>query len=112
MSLLTRGSDTIRVFDEVTVESSDGNIVTRPGTVGVIYKAVIQPINTTEAQSLGGENVTTTRYRMRLIGHDQNILGSRAQIEWRGVRWAIEGEAQIYNGSPQTAHVDYIITRS
>jgi hypothetical protein len=67
-----------------------------------------QPISSTENAD-GGFN-TESRYRLRLINYP-NILGAKSQIEWQGKRYAIEGDAKIYNGSRRTAHVDYVMVR-
>jgi hypothetical protein len=40
-----------------------------------------------------------------------NILGAQSQIEWRGKRYSILGDAKTYNGSRRTAHVDYVMVR-
>jgi hypothetical protein len=43
MSLLNRSTDTVVVFAEETTTDADGNTRTRPSSVGVVAKAVIQP---------------------------------------------------------------------
>ncbi|MCV7015556.1 hypothetical protein [Mycolicibacterium madagascariense] len=90
---------------------SDGNKVTRPGTVGVVTSASVQPISSTEDD----DGSTETRYRLRLAGGwpaGGGILGSRAQVEWRGKRYSIDGDAQLHTGSPRTAHATYVMVRS
>ena len=108
MSLLNRGTDTVSVFPEETYTDADGNTVTRPSTVGVVARAVVQPITSTEDASVGFE--TTSKYRLRLVGYS-TVLGAQSQVEWNGKRYAIDGEPRQYNGSRRTAHVDYVITR-
>jgi hypothetical protein len=110
MSLLNRGTETVKVFQEVqTPETdSDGNKITRSALTGTTYRAVVQPISSTENQD-GGFN-TVTKYRLRLIGF-AGVLGAQSQIEWRGKRYAIDGDPLIFNGSRSTAHVDYVIVR-
>lgn len=113
MSLLRRGTETVTVYPEQTVTDSDGNKLTRAGSVGVIVKASVQPLKSTENMD-GGFN-TESRYRLRLAGGwptGGGILGSRAQVEWRGRRYSIEGDAQLHTGSPRTAHAVYTMVRS
>jgi uncharacterized protein YfaS (alpha-2-macroglobulin family) len=110
MSLLNRGTETVKVYQEIqTPETdSDGNTRTRAALIGTTYRAVVQPISSTENAD-GGFN-TETRYRLRLINYP-NILGAQSQIEWDGKRYSLFGDAMIYNGSPRTAHVEYVIVR-
>lgn len=69
---------------------------------------MVQPISSTENAD-GGFN-TESRYRLRLINYP-NILGAQSQIEWRGKRYAIDGDPLIFNGSRRTAHVVYVVVR-
>lgn len=110
MSLLNRGTDLVKVFQEVQTPDtdSDGNKITRAAPIGTLVRAVVQPISSTENQD-GGFN-TESRYRLRLINYS-NILGAQSQIEWNSKRYSIEGDAKIYNGSRRTAHVDYVMVR-
>jgi hypothetical protein len=48
---------------------------------------------------------------LRLPREHQCLVNAQAQIEWRGKRWAVFGDAFIYNSSPRTAHVTYTIKR-
>ena len=105
MSLLHRGTDQVTVYAEVATTDSDGNTVTRPGTVGVVCRAVVQPLSSTE----NGDG-TTSKYRLRLIGYP-DLLGAQSAMEWNGKRYAIDGDPKVYNGSRRTAHVDYVMTR-
>jgi hypothetical protein len=110
VSLLTRGTELVKVFQEVQepVIDSDGNKFTRASKVGTLVRAVVQPISSTENAD-GGFN-TDSRYRPRLINYP-GILGAQSQIEWNGKRYSVEGDAMIYNGSARTRHVDYVIVR-
>jgi hypothetical protein len=87
--------------------------MTRASAVGVLAKAVVQPItmigSNSEAQEVGFE--TTSEYRLRLIGYSE-VLGAQSQVEWNGQRHAIDGDPQVYNGSRRTAHIDYVMSRS
>ena len=108
MSLLNRGTETVKVFQEVQTTDTDGNKITRAAKVGTLVRAVVQPINATENAN-GGFN-TESHYRLRLINYP-GILGAQSQIEWHGRRYSIEGNAKIYNSSRRTAHVDYVMVR-
>ncbi|KUI26562.1 hypothetical protein AU196_02825 [Mycobacterium sp. IS-1742] len=106
MSLLHRGTDQVTVFAETVRTDSDGNTITAPGAVGVLTRAVIQPLASNEDADGG----TTSSYRLRLIDYP-DLLGAQSAVEWQGRRYAIAGEPKIYNGSRRTAHVDYLMTR-
>ena len=87
----------------------DGNEITRPSSVGVVCRAVVQPVGTpTETEEIGF--LTDSRYRLRLVGY-QTLLGAQAAVEWQGKRYAIEAEPRQFNGSRRTAHVDCVISR-
>jgi hypothetical protein len=108
VSLLNRGTETVTVFPEEAVIDADGNTRTRASSVGVVARAVVQPLTFTEDQSVGFQ--TESKYRLRLINYP-SLLGAQAQIEWQGKRYCIFGEPHQYNGSSRTAHVDYVIER-
>ena len=105
MSLLHRGTETVTVYPETVVTDSDGNTRTRPGTVGVVTRAVVQPLSSTE-----DADGTTSKYRLRLVGYPE-LLGAQSAVEWNGKRYAIDGDPLVYNGSRRTAHVDYVMAR-
>lgn len=111
MSLLNRGTEVVKVFHQVAAEERDrdGNRVSRPSVVGVVRKAVVQPISSTEDAD-GGYN-TAQRYRLRLVNYPEP-LGPRSQIEWRGKRYSIDGNGVVYSGSPRTARTEYVMVRS
>jgi hypothetical protein len=111
MSLLRKGNELVKVFQQVaTVEyDSDGNRVSRPALIGTLHRASVQPISATENAD-GGYN-TTTKYRLRLVNH-QGVIGPRSQVEWNGERYSIEGDGMVHNGSRRTAHVTYVMTRA
>jgi hypothetical protein len=110
VSLLNRGTETVKVFQEVQTPETDadGNTITRAAKVGTLVRAVVQPISSTE-DAAGGFN-TESRYRLRLINYP-GILGAQSQIEWLGKRYSVHGEPLVYNGSRRTAHVSYTIVR-
>ena len=113
MSLLRKGTESVVVYPETTVTDSDGNKLTRPGSVGLVVKASVQPLKSTENDD-GGSN-TESRYRLRLAGvwpTGGGILGAGAQVEWRGKRYSIDGDAQLHTGSRRTAHAVYTMVRS
>lgn len=113
MSLLNRGTEVVTVYPEVTVTNSDGQTFTRVGTTGIVTRGSVQPISSTETYDGRGSN-TESRYRLRLAGGwptGAGILGAAAQVEWRGKRYSIDGDALIYNGSARTRHVVYTISR-
>jgi hypothetical protein len=111
-SLLYRGTEVVTVFPAEPHTDRNGNIVTRPSAVGVVARAVVQPIPSivpSEEESPVGF-LTTSKYRLRLVGYS-GLLGAQSQIEWQGRRYAIYGQPMQFNGSRRTAHVDYVIVR-
>ena len=48
MSLLHRGTETVTVFPEETFTDEDGNPRTRLSSIGVVVRAVVQPMTFTE----------------------------------------------------------------
>lgn len=48
--------------------------------------------------------------RLQLLGY-RGQLDARSAVEWRGQRYAISGDPQIYNGSPRTARAEYVMIR-
>ncbi len=109
MSLLNRGTEVVTVYPEEMVIDTDGNKITRPGSVGVVVKASVQPIESIAESEKDG--VTTSRYRLRLVGYP-HLLGAQSAVEWQGRRYGIDGEARIYNGSARTARAEYVILRN
>jgi hypothetical protein len=109
VSLLNRGTETVTVYPEETTTDADGNTKTRPSAIGVVARAVVQPLSFSESQKDGFD--TTSKYRLRLVGYPA-LLGAQSQVEWNGHRYSIDGEARIYNGSRRTAHIDYLMVRS
>ena len=95
MSLLHRGTETVTVFPEETFTDADGNTRTRPSFVGVVVRAVVQPMTSTEHQTVGFE--TESKYRLRLVGYP-GALGAQSQVDWQRKRYAIDGDPRIYNG--------------
>lgn len=114
MSLLHRGNTTVTVYPEESVTDIDGNIRTRPSSVGIVCRAVVQPMGNqmvaNEQQEVGYQ--TDDRLRLRLVGWSGPELGAQAQVVWEGRRYAVDGEPTRYRGSPRTAHTDYTLRRS
>lgn len=114
MSLLDRGPEIVTVYPEVQDEDSDGNKRTRPGSIGVVVRASVQPITSSENTDGSAFN-TTTRYRLRLAGGwptGGGVLGAQSAVEWRGKRYTIDGDAQLHTGSRRTAHAVYVMSRT
>lgn len=110
MSLLNRPTDVVTVFEEIATTDADGNTVTKPSAVGIVCRARISPISTSEDESAGGF-ATTTKHRLRLVGWHGAQLGAQSAVEWNGKRYAIDGDPMVYNGSPRTARVEYRMVR-
>ncbi|MBM7458569.1 hypothetical protein [Rhodococcus coprophilus] len=114
MSILNRGNETVTVYPETLTIDEDGNKFTKPSKVGIVLKAVVQPVNigvmsaSPETQKIGFE--TSIKYRLRLVGYPE-LLGAQSQVEWRGKRYALDGDPQIFSGSPRTARAEYVMLR-
>ncbi|QGJ90169.1 head-to-tail stopper [Mycobacterium phage SheaKeira] len=121
MSLLDTGAryQPITVFPEVMVIDEDGNEFTRPSTTGIPAQARLQVANQsgTSARRAEQDNEgfsTEKVYRMRFprsFTKQHGILGAQTQIEWKGARWALFGDATEYDSSPALQRVDYTIKR-
>lgn len=121
MSLLDTGAryQKILVYPEVHTVDSDGNDFTHPSDTPIEALARLQVANQsgTSARRAEQDNEgfqTEKVYRMRFprsFTKEHGILGAQSQIEWRGQRWAVFGDATIFDASPATARVDYTIRR-
>lgn len=116
MSLLDKTTEDVIIFPEEVVTDIDGNIRTRPSKQGIHARARMQVMGQSGTSSrrqeqdnegFEGEKV----YAMRLPRSFTCILGAQSEVLWRGVRWAVFGDANIYNNSRRTAHVWYTIKR-
>lgn len=108
MSLLDRGTEALIVYPEELYVSRDGNKLTRASKAGVPCRGSVQPLTSSEDQAVGQS--TTEKYRMRLANYP-TLLGTAAQVDWQGKRYAVDGRPRQYTGSRRTAHVDYVIVR-
>jgi hypothetical protein len=113
MSLLNRGTEVVKVFQEIQTADTDadGNKITRASKVGTVFKASVQPLpqfQPTENQTVGFGS--ESRYRLRLINYP-GVLGAQSQVEWRGKRYSIVGDGMVYTGSSRTRHVEYVMLR-
>ena len=66
------------VFPEETFTDADGNTRTHPSFVGVVVRAVVQPMTSTEHQTVGFE--TESKYRVRLVGYPVSSVPSHRSI--------------------------------
>ncbi|QBJ04822.1 head-to-tail stopper [Mycobacterium phage Elephantoon] len=121
MSLLDTGAryQPVIVYPEVMVIDEDGNEFTRPSKTGIQAIARMQVANQSGTSARraeqDNEGFTTEKvYRMRFprsFTKEHGILGAQSQIEWKGQRWALFGDATEYDSSPALARVDYTIKR-
>lgn len=116
MSLLDYATEDCVVFLEETTTDIDGNTRTRPSTVGIPARArfQVQGQSGTSARRAEQDNegyTTEKVYRVRFPRSFPHEIGAQAQIEWRGHRWAVFGDVNIYSMSPRTSHVSYTIKR-
>ena len=121
MSLLDTGAryQPVIVYPEELVIDSDGNNRTRPSATGIPAIARMQIANQSgtsarrsEQDNEGFESEKVYQMRFpRSFTRDHGILGMQSQIEWNGQRWAVFGDANVYEASPATSRVDYTIKR-
>ncbi|AOZ63965.1 head-to-tail stopper [Mycobacterium phage HarryHoudini] len=121
MSLLDTGAryQACTVYPEELSIDGDGNKRTRPSKTGIPAIARFQVANQsgTSARRAEQDNEgfeTEKVYRMRFprsFTKEHGILGAQSEIEWRGQRWALFGDATVYDSSPALARVDYTIKR-
>ncbi|QXO13297.1 head-to-tail stopper [Mycobacterium phage Trooper] len=128
MSLLDTGAryQSVTVYPEEMVIDSDGNKRTRPSKTGIPALARLQVANQSgtsarraEQDNEGFESEKVYRMRFpRSFTKEHGVLGAQSQIEWgtnpvtgQPVRWALFGDATVYDSSPALARVDYTIKR-
>lgn len=122
MSLLDHWNYEVTVYPEEVVTDQDGNVKTRPSSIGVPAKAGIQVAYDTgtsarrrELEDIGFQS--EERYRIRFTRESAKtlgVLGAQSVVEWRGVRWQIFGEVSIfrYGLTGRTHHDTYFLRRS
>lgn len=115
MSLLDHTTEDVKVFPEVQDVDADGNIRTKASDTGYMARCrlQVQGQSGTSARRAEQDNegfASEKVYTMR-FPRGAPILGAQSQIEWRGARWALFGDVNIYNNSPRTAHHTYTIKR-
>jgi hypothetical protein len=116
MSLLDKSTEDVIIFPEEVVIDIDGNVRTQPSKTGIPARARMQVMGQSGTSSrrqeqdnegFEGEKV----YAMRLPRSFTCVLGAQSEVQWRGARWAVFGDVNIYNNSPRTAHYWYTIKR-
>ena len=119
MSLLEGGAlyEPCTVYLETTKVDEDGNTLVCAATDGVSAVARFQPQSSSGTSAsfaelsdggFGGETFYLVRFP-RSFTDAHGVLGAASQVEWQGKRWSIYGEASLYNSSPKTKHVTYVI---
>ncbi|KRD08572.1 hypothetical protein ASE48_08375 [Mycobacterium sp. Root265] len=123
MSLLDTGAryQPVLVYPEVMVIDEDGNKFTQPsetplpGPTIARFQIANQSGTSARRAEQDNEGFSTEKvYRMRFprsFTKTHGILGAQTQIEWKGTRWALFGDASEYDSSEALARVDYTIKR-
>lgn len=128
MSLLDTGAryQPCIVYPEELVIDGDGNKRTRPSKTGIPAIARFQVANQSgtsarraEQDNEGYESEKVYRMRFpRSFTKQHGILGAQTQIEWgtqpvtgKPIRWALFGDATVYDSSSALSRVDYTIKR-
>lgn len=110
MSLLDWGNEDVLVFPTVYSTDADGDTIAQPSATGEPVRARVQPLDMTESQVRG--YVTVQLYRLIIARWDLPQPDAFAAVEWRGDRYEIVGEPEVYSGSPRTARKVWTIRRS
>lgn len=110
MSLLDWGNEAVTVYPTTYVTDEDGDIIAVPSPDGVEVPARVQPMTMEESQVRGF--VTVQLYRLIIARHALPQPDAFAAIEWRGDRYEVVGEPEVYSGSPRTARKVWTIRRS
>lgn len=118
MSLLDVGHETVIIYHAESWTSGDGNKMWRPSTTDVetITNAVVQvqaQSGTSARRSEQDEEGYDTEqiYRLRLPRSYTREINFASQVEWNGLRWAINGWPKLFRHSFRTGHVDYSLRR-
>ena len=104
------------VYPEVLTTDVDGNKRTAPSASGIVTKArfQVQGQSGTSARRAEQDNEGYESEKVYVIRFPRSFttsLGAQSEIEWRGARWALFGDLNIYNSSRRTAHQTYTIRR-
>lgn len=104
------------VYLEEVGYDEDGNIRTRPSQTGIpaVARFQIQGQSGTSARRAEQDNEgfeTEKVYKVRFPRSFPHTLGAQSEIQWRGQRWAVFGDAAYYNSSRNTRRVEYTIKR-
>jgi hypothetical protein len=118
VSLLDKGRETVILYNEETYTTPDGNPSIRASSTPItINNCVVQLLaqSGTSARRTEDNNEGWSSeqvYRLRPPRSFTTIIGMGAKIVWQGIEWSVFGKVRRYNGSPRTAHMDYIIRRN
>lgn len=115
MSLLDYSTEDIKVFPEIVTTDADGNTITKPADTGYMARCRVQVQGQSGTSARRGEQdeegyETEKVYTIR-FPRGAPILGAQSRLEWRGQKWALFGDVNIYSMSPMTAHHTYTMKR-
>lgn len=110
MSLLDWGNETVTLYPQVRTMDTDGNPILRVSTTGVEVQARVQPQSSEESDETGYN--TDESYRLRIARGSDPGLGIGAEVDWRGMRWQVNGFPRRHSGSPRTRRLVYYIRRA
>lgn len=118
MSLLDVGRETVTIYHQEAFTSPDGNKMYRASSTDVdtVTNCVVQPAAQSGTSARRAEQDqegydTEDVYRLRTPRSYTRKIGFQAQVQWRGLRWAVIGNPKEFNGSDNTYHTDYAIRR-
>lgn len=101
MSILDAGPHTVLVYPEITTTDSRGNVVKKPGEVGVLtHGCTLTPV----ASNRTRDRDERVRADYRLITRSAP-LGRWSRVEWCGRTFAVLDGPHEYNASPETKHI-------
>lgn len=99
LSLLDDGPDVITVYPSVWSADEDGNHAWRPSGTGIVVRARVQPISSTEQAGTGQQVVTLVRVIARNVP-----AGPWDHVDYDGRTWDVLGEPDHRGDSLATAH--------
>jgi len=119
MSLLDKGREIVTVYHQEAWTSPQGNPMYRASTTDVetldncVVQLAAQSGTSARRMEQDEEGYDTEQvYRFRPPRSYTRVIGFEAQVEWRGMRFSVLGHARRYNGSDNTAHIEYVLRRT
>lgn len=118
MSLLDKGRETVVIHHAEAWTSPDGNPMYRAtGEVETLDQCVVQLAAQSGTSARRAEQDeegydTEEVYRFRPPRSYTRVIHFESKVEWDGKLFSVIGHKRPFNGSDNTAHVDYTLRRT